>query len=121
MENRRRAERRNVLWMGRCQVEGDSSDVWRACAIFDVSTLGVGIDLPHQRASELLNRRITALLELGRSVDVTVTGEVRSAESAPDGIVRAGMEFVGLSETEFAVVDLLERRAASRSGALRSP
>jgi hypothetical protein len=106
--------------MGRCQVEGESSDEWRACAIFDVSTLGVGIDLPHPRASQLLSRRITALLELGRSVDVTITGEVRSAESAPDGIVRAGMEFVGLSETESAIVDLLERRAASRSGALRS-
>jgi len=120
VENRRRAERRNVLWMGRCQVEGESSDVWRACAIFDVSTLGVGIDLPHPGASELLSRRITALLELGLSVDVAVTGKVRSAESGPDGIVRAGMEFVGMNQTELSVVDLLERRAASRSGALPS-
>ena len=120
MDNRRRAERRKVLWMGRCQVEGESSDEWRACAIFDVSTLGVGIDLPYRKASALLGRRITALLELGRSVDLTVTGEVRSAESAPDGIVRAGIEFVGLNDTEVSVVDLLEHRAAIRSGALPS-
>jgi PilZ domain len=107
--------------MGSCHLQGESSDEWRSCAIFDVSTLGVGIDLPHLRASELLNRRITALIELGRFIDVTVTGEVRSAESAPDGgIVRAGIEFVGLNETERAIVDLLERRAASRSGALQS-
>lgn len=117
MENRRRAERQKVLWMGRCQVEGESSDAWRACAIFDVSTLGVGIDLPHTDASDLLSHRITALVELGGSVDVTVTGEVRSAESAPDGIVRAGLEFVGLTESELSVVDILERRAASRSRA----
>jgi PilZ domain len=120
MENRRRAERRSVLWMGRCEVEGESSVLWRGCAIFDVSTLGVGIDLPNPGASELLSRRITALLELGPSVDVAVTGEVRNAESGPDGIVRAGVEFVGLNETELSVVGLLERRAASRSRALRS-
>jgi hypothetical protein len=101
--------------MGSCHVEGESSDEWRACAIFDVSTLGVGIDLPHTGTSELLNRRIRVLLELGRSVDLTVAGEVRNAESAPDGIVRAGLEFVGLTDTESSIVDLLERRAVSRS------
>jgi hypothetical protein len=57
------------------------------------------------------------LLELGRSVDVTVAGEVRNAESAPDGIVRAGLEFVGLTDTESSIVDLLERRAVTRSRA----
>jgi hypothetical protein len=94
--------------------------MWRGCAIFDVSTLGVGIDLPDLRASEVQSRRITALLELGPSVDMTVTGEVRSAEAGPDGIVRAGVEFVALNETERSVVDLLERRAASRARTLRA-
>jgi hypothetical protein len=103
--------------MGRCHVEGESPDEWRACAIFDVSTLGVGIDLPQNGTSELLSRRIRVHLELGRSVDMTVAGEVRNAESAPDGIVRAGLEFVGLTDTESSIVDLLERRAVSRSGA----
>ena len=120
MENRRRAERQTALWMGRCHVENDSSDLWRECAIFDVSTLGVGIDVPYGVAAALLNRRITVLLELGPSVDLTIAGEVRNAESAPDGIVRVGIEFVGLSETERSIVEFLERRAVSRSKALSS-
>jgi hypothetical protein len=104
--------------MGRCQVEDESSDEWLACAIFDVSTLGLGVDLPHSGASDLVGRRITVLLELGPSVDVTVAGEVRNAQSAPDGIVRAGIEFVGLTDTERSIVGVLEQRAVSRSSSL---
>ena len=116
MENRRRAEREKTLWMSRCQVEGESSDLWQACAVFDVSSLGVGIDLPNSGPADvLLNRRITVLLELGSSVDLTVAGEIRNVESCPDGISRVGIEFVGLNDTERSIVGLLERRAASRS------
>ena len=120
MENRRRAERQPALWMGRCQVEGESIDLWHTCAVFDVSTLGVGIDLPHSGTPDLLGRRITVLLELGPSVDLTVAGEVRNADKGPDGIVRAGIEFVGLTETERSIVGLLEHRAVSRSKSLSS-
>ena len=118
MENRRRAERQSALWMGSCHVEGEESDQWRTCAIFDVSTLGLGVDLPHSGKPDFLNRRITVLLELGPSVDLTVTGEVRNAESGPDDIVRAGIEFVGLTDTERSIVALLEQRAANRSKSL---
>ena len=123
MENRRRAERQSALWMGRCHVEDEPSDLWRECALIDVSTFGVGIDLCHPDPVELLgmwqdgevrlhlSRRITVRLELGPSVDVTVAGEVRNAGSGPDGIVRAGIEFVGLTESERFIVDLVERRA----------
>jgi PilZ domain len=115
VENRRRAERQSALWMSRCQVEAESLDLWQACAIFDISTFGMGIDLAHSGTPDILSRRITVLLELGPSVDVTVAGEVRNAESGPDGIVRTGIEFVGLNETERSIVGLLERRAMSRS------
>jgi hypothetical protein len=101
--------------MARCQVKGEDADRWRECAIFDLSVLGLGIDFPHPRAKALLSRSITVLIELGRSVDMTVTGEVRNAESGSDGIVRAGIEFVGLTDTERSVVGLLEQRAVSRS------
>jgi hypothetical protein len=106
--------------MARCQVAGEDGDLWRECAIFDLSTLGLGIDFPHPKASKLLNRRITVLIELGRSIDMTVTGEVRNAESGSDGIVRAGLEFVGLTDTERSVVGLLEQRAVGRSKSLLS-
>ena len=123
MENRRRAERQSALWMGLCHIQDEPSDLWRECAIIDVTTLGVGIDLCHPDAVELLgmweddalqlhlSRRITVRLELGPSVDITVAGDVRNAGSGPDGIVRAGIEFVGLTETERSIVDILVRRA----------
>ena len=117
MENRRRAERQPALWIGSCNVEGESSDLWRDCAIFDVSALGVGIDVRYPGASDLQSRRITLLLGVGPSIDVTVTGEVRNTKSGPDDIVQAGIEFVGLTEFERSIVDLLERRAVSRSRA----
>jgi hypothetical protein len=108
--------------MGSCHVEGESvedesADLWRDCAIFDVSALGLGIDLRHPGPSELLGRRMTVLLEIGPSVDLSVTGEVRNAESGPDGIARSGIEFVGLTEAERSIVDLLERRAVTRARA----
>jgi hypothetical protein len=53
-----------------------------------------------------LSRRIMVRLEFGPSVDMTVAGEVRNAGSEPDGIVRAGIEFVGLTEAERSMVDL---------------
>jgi hypothetical protein len=65
-----------------------------------------------------MSRRITVLLDLGSSVDLTVTGEVRYAESCPDGVARVGIEFVGLNDTERAIVGILERRAVSRSTVL---
>lgn len=110
MENRRRAERQSAVWMGSCHVEGESSDEWQDCGVFDFSTLGVGMDLRHPSASDLLGRRISVRLPVGDSMDVTLTGEVRNAKPGPDGIVRAGVEFVGLLETERSIVDLLERR-----------
>jgi len=119
VENRRRAERQSALWMGRCHIEDEPSDQWRECAIMDVSTLGVGIELCHPDPVELLgmwqgdgvrlhlSRRITVRLEFGPSVDMTVAGEVRNAGSEPDGVVRAGIEFVGVVETNRSIVDLL--------------
>ena len=85
----------------------------------DVSTLGLGIELFHPDPVELLgmwqddavrlhlSRRITVRLEFGPSVDMTVAGEVRNAGSEPDGVVRAGIEFVGVAETNRSIADLL--------------
>jgi len=118
VENRRRAERQSALWMGCCHIEDEPSDLWRKCAIIDVSGLGVGIEVCHPDPIELLgmwqngalrldlSRRIMVRLEFGPSVDMTVAGEVRNAGSEPDGIVRAGIEFVGLTEAERSMVDL---------------
>jgi len=109
VENRRRVRRQAARWMGRCHIENEPSDLWRECAIIDVSTLGVGIDLWYPDPVELLGlwqdgelrldarRRITVQLQSGHSVYVPAEGEVRNAGTAADGIVRAGIEFVGVT------------------------
>lgn len=113
MDNRRRADRQSAIWIGSCHVEGESSDLWRDCGVFDASTLGVGMDirLHHPDSSELLGGRITVRLQIGDSTDITLTGDVRNVKDGPDGIVRVGIEFVDLSEIERTIVALLESGA----------
>jgi hypothetical protein len=126
VEDRRRAVRQSAPWTGQCHIQDEPSDLWRECAIIDVSAFGLGIDLCHPDPVELLgmwqdgelrldvSRRVTVRLELGPSVDLTVAGEVRNAGSAPDGIVRAGIEFVDLTEDERSLVEFLGHRALPR-------
>jgi hypothetical protein len=108
VENRRRAERQFAIWMGSCLVEGEAPEQWQDCGVFDFAALGLGMDLHYTDASDLLGRQILVCLPVGPSMDVTLTGAVRNAKGGPDGIVRAGLEFIGLSETERGVVELLE-------------
>ena len=108
MEDRRRAQRQPAVWMGSCHVEGEPTDLWRDCGVFDFSTLGVGMDFRYPDAPDLVGRHISVRLPVGTSVELTFTGEVRNLKSGPDGIVRAGIEFFGLSEDELYVIDLLE-------------
>ncbi len=116
MENRRRAERQSAVWIGSCHVEGDPSDQWRECGVFDLSLVGIGMDLRHPEGSDLVGRRISVRLPVGASIDMTLTGEVRNAKAGPEGIVRAGLELVGLSETEHSIVDLLQLGSLSKRG-----
>jgi len=108
MEDRRRAQRQPAVWMGSCHVEGEPTDLWRDCGVFDFSTFGVGMDFRYPDAAHLVGRRMSVRLPVGTSVELTFTGEVRNLKSGPDGIVRAGIEFFGLSEDELYVIDLLE-------------
>ena len=109
MENRRRADRQTAVWIGLCHVHGDSFESWRDCGVFDLSALGVGMDLRHPNASALLGRSVSVRLPIGVSMDMTLTGEVRNASAGPDGIVRIGVEFEDVSDTERYIVDLIER------------
>jgi hypothetical protein len=108
VENRRRAERRSGIWMGTCRVEGDAPDLVRECGIFDISTLGVGMDFHYADPMRLEGRRVSVHLPLGESIEVALTGEVRNVRPGPGGIVRAGIEFDDLMHSERSIVDLLE-------------
>ena len=102
MENRRRAERQPAVWMGACRVEGDAADAWRDCG---------GVDLRHAEPSGLVGRRVSLRLPVGASTEFRVTGEVRNAKAGPEDVVRAGIEFAGLSALERSVLEVLERGA----------
>lgn len=109
VENRRRAERQSAVWIGLCHVQGDPLDRWRDCGVFDLSAFGVGMDLRYPDPSDLVGRSVSVRLPIGVSMDMTLTGEVRNSKEGPDGIVRIGLEFEDVSDTERNIVDLLER------------
>jgi hypothetical protein len=94
--------------MGTCHVAGDAPNLVRDCGIFDISTLGVGMDFHYADPMRLEGRYISVRLPLGNSVEVAFTGEVRNVRPGPGGIVRAGLEFVDLGDSERSIVDLLE-------------
>jgi hypothetical protein len=94
--------------MGTCHIEGDAPEVARECGIFDISILGVGMDFHYADPMRLEGRRVAVHLPLGDFVEVAFTGEVRNVRPGPGGIVRAGIEFIDLMDSERSIVDLLE-------------
>jgi hypothetical protein len=94
--------------MGTCKVEGDAPNLTRDCGIFDISILGVGMDFHYADPMHLEGRSVNVHLPLGNAVEVQFTGEVRNVRPGPGGIVRAGVEFTDLMDSERSIVDLLE-------------
>jgi PilZ domain-containing protein len=100
--------------MGSCHLEGEPADLWRDCGVFDFSSFGLGMDLRHP--SDRLPGRVSVRLPAGASIDVTLTGEVRSEKAGPNGVTRVGIEFVDLSKTERSIVDQLKLGVGSKIG-----
>lgn len=108
MEHRRRVPRRTAGWFGVCHIEGETDPEWRDCHVADISVLGLGISLHHFWPSELVGRHITVdAPAVGKSINVRLEGVIRNADRTPGGVVRVGIEFDGLSESEVAVADVL--------------
>jgi PilZ domain len=110
MENRRRASRQMACWSGFCHVEGESASGWRDCRIVDISMLGIGIRMQHPRPSDLVGRRLSVEVPaVGDSVNVRFEGEVKNVARTTLRSVRIGIEFVHLSNTERAILEVLSR------------
>jgi hypothetical protein len=108
MEHRRRVPRRSAGWFGVCHIEGETDTEWRDCMVADISILGLGISLHHFWPSELVGRHITVEAPaVGDSINVRLEGVIRNADRTAGGVVRVGIEFDGLSDSELAVADLL--------------
>jgi hypothetical protein len=107
MVDNRRTPRQLANWAGLYRLQGESSVEGRVCEIVDISKLGLGITLDYRRLSELIGRRISVEIPVaGDTVDVRLMGHINNAApvSGVSGIVRVGVEFVGVSPMEEAFV-----------------
>ncbi len=112
MELRRRRVPRQVAgWFGKCIVEDDPGASWSECRVIDISIIGAGLEVFGFVYSDLVGRRLTVEVQAptGASVSVRFTGEIKNAGVVPNGGVRLGLEFLGLSESERSILDMLEQ------------
>lgn len=112
VSRRRRVPRQSTSWFGRFRL-GDALE-WGDCEVVDVSVIGIGAFISSHRSEvELVGERIAIEVRAaaGGSISLQLFGEVRHAQRVPDGRVRIGAEFSGLSETERAILDALEHMA----------
>jgi hypothetical protein len=108
MERRRMIPRRSAGWYGVCHIEGETDPKWRDCLVADISIFGLGISLHHFWPSELVGRHISVEAPAsGASVNVRLEGVIRNADRVSGGVVRVGIEFDALTESELAVAGVL--------------
>ncbi len=112
-QRRRRVPRMEVPgWSGQYVMDDDPEAGWNDCHVVDISILGVGLNLfsvSTLSPQKLVGRPIVVHVHppLGDSVQVRLKGEVAYANQQSDRAVRAGMEFVDLSETEKQVLEVM--------------
>lgn len=115
MDRRRRVPRVSTIgWLGTYFVEGDIQPGWGDCRLLDISVMGVGIELFGDVPQDLIGRRIVIQVHapVGTSVSLRLVGEVRNTTEMPQRGSRVGMVFVDLSETELAVMEVIEQMGA---------
>jgi c-di-GMP-binding flagellar brake protein YcgR len=102
-------------WLGTYFVEDDSRAGWGDCRVLDLSIIGVGLELFGAIPDGLIGHRIVVQISVsvGTSVSLRLVGEVRNATDGPQGGNRVGMEFVDLSETERAIISVIEKMGAA--------
>ena len=111
MLERRPAAHRPSGWSGTCCI-GDESPLghWRDCAVGDISPSGLSLTVRDDRVrpSQLVGSTVT--VEFPRTSDwvsIRVEGLIRSAALVQTGLIRAAIDFVGLSEPERAIATVL--------------
>ena len=111
MLERRRASRQASGWSGTCLIEDDlQTEGWRDCSVLDISPFGLGITLADCRSSgaELVGHNVAvAFPAVSDWVSIRLDGEIKNAALIRPGLIRAGIEFIGLSEAERAIATVL--------------
>ncbi len=116
MEQRRRVPRQRAGWRGVCQFGDDPRSPRYDCTVVDISIMGAGLLIYGLANHAVVGRRLVVKIDPldGASITLKVTGDVRHASATPEGAVRAGIEFSGLSDAQRSVLGALEQLQAAR-------
>lgn len=106
-ELRRRPRVQTPGWVGRCSVEG--STYWAECRVVDVTLNGAALELLEGARDIGIGTRLVFVLDSNGSVFLRLAGEVRRVEPLAGGAASVGIQFALLSETETAVLGLIQR------------
>ncbi len=118
--DRRRARRQPAGWASRYLVTDEThrlsfraSSDYAPCVLRDLSVAGAGLELSGREAA--VGDRVVLDLQLGerQRASIQITGEVRHAGPAGDGVVVAGVEFVEVGDLERALLLRLVRNLQS--------
>jgi hypothetical protein len=89
---RRLLPRQFTDWQGKYMLEDDPKERWRECRVVDISTAGAGLELLDTTLEETTGQRILLAVHL--------RGELRNVVPARNDGLRAGIQFVGLTQAE---------------------
>jgi hypothetical protein len=111
MESRRRLPRQAADWPGRYRFEDDPTIDEGACRVIDISRMGAGVEVFGDTPNDPIGSRLVVDVSgpAGGSIALQMAGQVRNVALGSQGGFRVGMEFVGLSDLEQAILDSLER------------
>lgn len=107
---RTRLPRQEADWPGTYVIEGDLHRAWGACVIVDISILGAGLELFGDVLSDQIGRQIVVEVQTpaGAAITFQMVGEIRYSAAGSRGGTRGGIEFGHMSDTERAILNLLE-------------
>ncbi len=111
MEKRRRAPRVSTTsWFGRYVVENEPGSGWEECMVIDISILGLGLELFGTVTEDMIGKRLVVHVgaPAGESVSLRLVGQLKNLSEGRLGGIRAGLEFVDLSETEREILKAME-------------
>jgi hypothetical protein len=119
MEQRRRVPRRRAGWRGVCRFDDDPRSPRYDCTVVDISILGAGLliyGLAGLAHHALVGHRLVVEIDPldGASITLKVRGDVKHASATPEGAVRAGIEFHGLSDAQRSVLGALAQLQETR-------
>jgi hypothetical protein len=111
MDTRRRLPRQPANWPGTYHFEGTPPTGQGPCCLIDISRMGAGVVLFGGVPADPIGRRLAVDVEgpCDGSIRIRIEGEVRHVTLGSSGGVRMGVEFVGLTQVEQAILDSLEQ------------